>query len=723
VPNLDDSTKLSKEKGVNIVKKLLYSALVLSMILGLGGASLGLYGDIAKAPAFSDIAGSEAEGALTALGALGIFTGESGLGGAVKPNDPITRAQFCKVVVLAMNRGATAEGLMGLKPTFTDVVPASYWGYVNTAMFMGVINGYSDGTFGADKSVNYAEAVTMLVRAVANHKLAVPAGIWPYNYIFYAVDNGFIGSANIGAPTLPCTRGDMAIMTLATMMVFPLNAKLEPVAGAILEDGDRMFLGTLNGYTANTVDIHTTPVYTPDTWSLADPVYLLGAKNYAELQKNWVVGICNKLGRVVYLERVYGKVVAGVYKSTGTDVGTTDEYIKLMDNTKVYFTTPVPVTLNQLASGTHDVAGSTPTTPLKMYDEVSINVDKYGEAIQIYALRWDLVNTTPYVDGYWDYITKVVKSHLDAGIPDDTAITFVNPSVFNYDTDPTISATWVALTGQVLDISSTATVTINGAAAGRDDLVKGDVIKAATEGALGYTAGKIIAVAATRQVVDGQVISKRTVTTVLGNVDYATVKVGDVSKEYQLDGSYFGSGGIVVGTKYQFALDEAGSLFYKINYVPGNPIVMVKGKAQVDFADPTPDKYYLTVDEFGVEKTYECDVHTFGESSVNIFYVLNVDGSTGMVTHSYAFTVMPGTGPWHVLSYGADNVTLLDHAGTPGTVFITAPIAVYNHSTASVWGYIGIPGLVTGTTELYEGFAYYTDGLGNYWYLIQHHDS
>ena len=152
MPNLDDSTKLSKEKGVNIVKKLLYSALVLSMILGLGGASLGLYGDIAKAPAFSDIAGSEAEGALTALGALGIFTGESGLGGAVKPADPITRAQFCKVVVLAMGRGATAEGLMGLKPTFTDAVPPSYWGYVNTAMFMGVINGYADGTFGADKS-------------------------------------------------------------------------------------------------------------------------------------------------------------------------------------------------------------------------------------------------------------------------------------------------------------------------------------------------------------------------------------------------------------------------------------------------------------------------------------------------------------------------------------------------------------------------------------------
>ncbi len=38
----------------------------------------------------------------------------------MKPGDPMTRAQFCKVLVAAMGRGSTAAGLAGLQPTFTD---------------------------------------------------------------------------------------------------------------------------------------------------------------------------------------------------------------------------------------------------------------------------------------------------------------------------------------------------------------------------------------------------------------------------------------------------------------------------------------------------------------------------------------------------------------------------------------------------------------------------
>ncbi len=76
---------------------------------------------------------------------------------------------------------------------------------------MGVIHGCADGSFGPDNPVTYAEAVTMLIRAVSGHVSQVPARIWPYNYLSYGVDAGFAGAVDVRFANLPCTRGDMAV--------------------------------------------------------------------------------------------------------------------------------------------------------------------------------------------------------------------------------------------------------------------------------------------------------------------------------------------------------------------------------------------------------------------------------------------------------------------------------------------------------------------------------
>ena len=148
------------------------------------------------------------------------------MGGTVRPADSITRAEFCKVVITAMGKASIATGLAGLTPTFTDgaSIPAWAWGFVNAASMMGIINGYADGSFKASNLVTYREAITMLVRAVGGHIAQVPATMWPTNYIWYGLDNGFVGTADLSFPALPCPRGDMAIMTFATMQVNPLNA-------------------------------------------------------------------------------------------------------------------------------------------------------------------------------------------------------------------------------------------------------------------------------------------------------------------------------------------------------------------------------------------------------------------------------------------------------------------------------------------------------------------
>ena len=56
----------------------------------------------------------------------------------------ITRAQLCKIIVLAENWDITPPGT----PTFRDVPDTDpFYGYIETAYAHGIISGYADGTF------------------------------------------------------------------------------------------------------------------------------------------------------------------------------------------------------------------------------------------------------------------------------------------------------------------------------------------------------------------------------------------------------------------------------------------------------------------------------------------------------------------------------------------------------------------------------------------------
>jgi len=710
------------------MKKLLISTLVAVMVLSFGATAFADAGDIAD-PAFNDIAGHEAEAELTLLGALGVFEGETGLGGAVNPDDPLTRAQFCKVVVEAFGRGSTAEGLMGLEPTFTDEVPTWAWGYVNTAVFMGVINGYPDGTFGANNPVTYGEAVTMLVRAAGHEKL-VPEGVWPYNFVFYAVDKEFVGGVDVGFTNLPCTRGDMARLLVGAMLVPHATVGAESVSfdNAELEEGVNAFTGLFKGYDAVNAKV---TIGTYGAMDAADPVYLMGADGYADLVNNKVWAVADADGDIVYIERLYGDVVTGIYKTS--DIDDDDyAYIELKDGTEVYFddTAGVPVELNLADAPLNHVDDS--VTPLHPGDELTINVDKYGWAVQIYALRWDLINagTDVYSNGYWDYITKVEESKVVDETEYNTKVTFYADSAFMYDDDPSSTLNLVALDSVVLQIPKTAQVTINGALADRDDLEKGDVIKVATKGANGYDASSIIAVAATRDTVEGTVTGTREHTTALGTVTYVTVKVGEESEEYACNGTYVA--GASPGTLHKYSLDEEGDLFFDVAYGSANPIVLVTGKSIQEYSGTTPTDYFITVDELGVEKTYEVLVGTgglaegdFTSLGTNDFYVLYIDQGTGLVYDVQGFS---GHGPspyeWTVYGKGDDSCTIYNV--TDGTQFIVAPIAVYSLDSSSgtdVYTYIGLEGLVAGTTDGDTVVVSEYDDAGDYWWLLIRDDT
>lgn len=79
--------------------------------------------------------------------------------GTFRPNNPVTRAQACKMLVLAKGWQVVYPG----SPTFPDVT-SNHWGYgyIETALRHGIVGGFGDGTFKPDALVNRAQLAKMI---------------------------------------------------------------------------------------------------------------------------------------------------------------------------------------------------------------------------------------------------------------------------------------------------------------------------------------------------------------------------------------------------------------------------------------------------------------------------------------------------------------------------------------------------------------------------------
>ena len=120
----------------------------------------------------------------------------------------------------------------------------SHWAKVavESLASMNIINGYSDGTFGPDKTVTREEFVKMIVSAFSvtakESELSfddVPADFWASQYIYIAEANGIIsgiGNGRFGVGQ-PITRQDMAVI-----MSRVADFKGIPVAGTGAEFTD-----------------------------------------------------------------------------------------------------------------------------------------------------------------------------------------------------------------------------------------------------------------------------------------------------------------------------------------------------------------------------------------------------------------------------------------------------------------------------------------------------
>ena len=630
------------------MRKTFAIALVLTMVLGFAGTAFaalpGGKGQVAG-PAFSDIAGHKAEAEVTLMAALGIMNGDTGIGGKVRPNDGITRAEFAKMIVGGLGKTSTATGLMGLKPSFKDEIPTWAWGWVNAAFFMGLMKGDDKGVFHPADNINYAEAVTVLVRAVRGHEAQLPAGMWPYNYLFYAVDEGFTGPVDLGFPRLPAPRGDVARLLFAMMQVDQLDKDGDAIHDSAML-AERIYEGLVTAYNTTSGQLTIAGTARP----LADKVYIVGASSYDGLMNLIVRAVTDAASRIGFIQVTESaNVYAGVFSDL-EDVshdGTLDT-LNFEDGRAIGYTGPISVTLNQDAG---DDEGD-----LNEGDACVVSLNEAGKAVHVAASRFDI---------NMDFIGSLTKS-TGGTTPTDTHVDLAG--------------------GPHFDIPASARVTINSQAAGRDDLAKYDVAYIATKGAHGAT---VVEVKAIRQVVQGTV--KATGTSYPGpkyNVIIEKTSGGTVN--YRWNTERLGTTLPTTGTLVKLGLNEAGELYVPIGFISVTPYVLVKG-----FSVDGTGKMAVTVDSRGLTLVYPTTVDL--HDAIGDFGLATIDGATNTITLFTPISVLSSP-LFEVLSVNTAGGTMtVENLTTHAILFVSSPSVTIYKTVSGSLTYAGFAGIAVGT--------------------------
>ena len=192
-------------KQHRMIHALLAAALAAGLVIPLPAGAAG-------ASSFQDVSDPATAVNADILRLMGVVSGAGG--NTFRPNDKLTRAQFCTMAVNFMGLGDQVV-LHSTRTIFTDV-PSSHWarGYINLAASTMVdpgsgsssggsssgegttpspgtplIAGVGDGRFLPEQELSFAQAVTILIRVLGYSSDKVGA-VWPDGYLNLAQSIG-----------------------------------------------------------------------------------------------------------------------------------------------------------------------------------------------------------------------------------------------------------------------------------------------------------------------------------------------------------------------------------------------------------------------------------------------------------------------------------------------------------------------------------------------------
>ena len=212
------------------MRKVLALVLALAMVLGCFASVF--------AAEYTDVkADADYATAVSVLSDLGVVSGYTD--GTYKPEKVVSRAEMAALLVKALGLTPAASATTN----FSDV-PATHWasGYVAYANTLGIIAGYTDGTFKPEKTVSYDEAITMIISALGYKAEALEGTTWPTAYVLKAqqlkITKGvdLLGSAG-------ANRGDIAELLYNTLgcQLGKTNKDGEFVQNAKSPESDNMY--------------------------------------------------------------------------------------------------------------------------------------------------------------------------------------------------------------------------------------------------------------------------------------------------------------------------------------------------------------------------------------------------------------------------------------------------------------------------------------------------
>lgn len=295
---------------------------------------------------FSDVDSQNAySAAIQALVGKGIINGYED--GTFKPDNTITRAEFAKMLILALSDGVTYTVTTDRFPDLAK----DHWAnvYINAAVSLGAINGYDDGTFRPENPVTYGEAVKMLVCAMGYGSLVGATTPWYQGYINLASSINLLRGA-VSTGDAQASRGLIAQLVYnkdtakkLTQTGTDINGK--PIYGKTDDDTEKA-TGVVKGVFDSTLDGKSLNL-TRNEIMVDDVVYNIG--NYK------IDTLKSYLGRNVEVKYEDGakKVLVSITESGSNNVITIEDLdiISVKDRTITYYNSNNDEKTARLADG------------------------------------------------------------------------------------------------------------------------------------------------------------------------------------------------------------------------------------------------------------------------------------------------------------------------------------------------------------------------------------
>jgi len=182
------------------------------------------------AATFTDTASNKYENAIDYIKEKGIVQGYSD--GTYKPDSKINRAELLKII-LESNSVDTNDNLSFC---FSDVKNDWYAKYVCKAKNLGIISGYSDGSFKPGNNINFVEALKIIEEAYGAD--IIESSVWYKGYVDEASSKNMI-PLDIKAFNQEITRGQMADI-ITRYLKYKDGAQAEYLLSSFGSDGGKV---------------------------------------------------------------------------------------------------------------------------------------------------------------------------------------------------------------------------------------------------------------------------------------------------------------------------------------------------------------------------------------------------------------------------------------------------------------------------------------------------